>query len=128
MKPVALSVVALLLASQNAFSQVAAVGVAPAPPPNSLAVDGQYFDASVSGVRELVETYRDSDPDLYAKLTIKADKLAAMKTRAWVVGIGTAAVGLGAVVAGFALYKPTGGSQPPNTTPVLALKGHSARA
>jgi hypothetical protein len=87
--------------------------------PNSLAVSGQYYDASVSGVRSLVESYRYEDPALYRKLDEKAGELEAMRTRSWVIGLGSVAVGAGAIITGFALYKPP----PPDPPQMYAPDG-----
>lgn len=100
---------------------------APPPPPqgvvvpNSIAAGNQVYPASVSGVRDLVEAYRAEEPFLYKKLDKKVVELEEMRTRAWIVGVGTALVGIGMVVGGFMLYNPPppGSSEPPNTTPLL---------
>jgi hypothetical protein len=114
---VSVVIVSFALTSAESRADVLPVGV---PPPNSLSVGGQYYDASVSGVRQFVENFKDSDPDVYAKLSARADRLEAMKTRGWIVGITTAVVGIGFVVGGFALYKPNvPPGQTPNTTPIL---------
>ncbi len=88
-----------------------------ASPPNSMVLASQYFDASVGGVRDLVATYRDENPDLYNQLLPKVEDLEAMKTRAWVVGLSTA-VGVGLLVGGLALYKPPPAGTTPDFTPI----------
>ncbi len=123
----AVTSVAVLQASA-ARAQVPYVPPPPPPPvaavpamPHSFTVSGQYYDASLSGVREFVETYRTTDPQLYAQLDAKAADLEAMRTRGWIVGLTTAAVGIGTLVGGIALYKPPapGSTQTPDFTPVL---------
>jgi hypothetical protein len=93
--------------------------------PHSFTVSGQYYDASLSGVREFVDTYRTTDPQLYAQLDAKASDLEAMRTRGWIVGVTAAAVGVATLVGGFMLYKPppAGSTQTPDFTPLYVGAG-----
>jgi hypothetical protein len=131
MRPVLLLALAAASASflEGRAARAQAPYVPPPPPPpmaapvlpHSFTASGQYYDASLSGVRSFVETYRATDPQLYAQLDAKAADLEAMRTRGWIVGLTTAGIGLGMVVGGFLLYKPTpaGSGQTPDFTPIL---------
>jgi hypothetical protein len=89
-------------------------------PPNSLELSNQYFDASIDGIHQLVDTYRDDDPKLYRRLLRRVEDLEGMRTRAWAIGLSTAAVGVGLAVGGFALWQqqPSGLGKPRDLTPL----------
>jgi hypothetical protein len=116
-----------LLEARAARAQAPYIPPPPPPPvgvpalPHSFTASGQYYDASLSGVRSFVETYRTIDPQLYAQLDAKASDLEAMRTRGWIVGLTTAGIGAAMVVGGFLLYKPPayGSAQTPDFTPLL---------
>jgi hypothetical protein len=79
----------------------------PAPPsrtaaPGSFVIDGQYFDATLSGLRRYMESLRTRDPQLYSQLDPKLAQLESRQNTALVVlGLGIG-VGLASTIYAFA--------------------------
>jgi hypothetical protein len=65
--------------------------------PYTLVAGDQYFDASVSGIRDYLDSIRESDPEVFAAMKPKADSLALKRNFSWVFyGLSVAAIGVDA--------------------------------
>jgi len=73
--------------------------------PSSLSIRGEYFDASVDGLRGYLETIRSTDPDLYTKLDPKLSNLEWRRTAAVLVAVAAVGIGLGSMIYAFAARK-----------------------
>jgi hypothetical protein len=85
-------------ASPPAHAHVAVV-------PDHFAVGNQYYEASVSGLRNLVESIRIVQPDLYAELDPKVSALEARRNAAIGVLVAGIAAGGVSIIYGFAARK-----------------------
>ena len=70
------------------------------PPDEHFGVRGQYYDLSVGGLRDYVDTLR-GDPEMYRVLDEKVSGLESQRTWAWVVGAGSVVGGLTMMLVGF---------------------------
>ena len=65
--------------------------------PYTLIAGDQYFDASVSGIRDYLDAIRDSDPEVFAAMKPKADSLALKRNFSWAFyGLSLAVIGVDA--------------------------------
>lgn len=63
--------------------------------PSSLEVGGQYYDASIGGLRDYLESIRTTQPDLYANLDPEVSSLETRQTIAVLSMVGGGVIGLG---------------------------------
>ena len=70
--------------------------------PSSVSIRGQYFDATVGGLRGYLETIRLNDPELYARLAPRLSKLESRRATAVAVLVAGVGVGLFSTVYAFA--------------------------
>ncbi len=63
--------------------------------PYTIIAGDQYYDASVSGLRDYLDSIRESDPEIFAAMTPKANTLALRRNFSWVCyGLSLAALGV----------------------------------
>ena len=86
--------------------------------PNHLEIEGQVFDASVSGFRDYLETKRASDPHLFTELDPKVARLESQVAAGRTVAVVGLVVGL--VSTGYAIFGRKSCPQPAVTDPNFA--------
>ena len=91
-----LTVAALLLVTANAQARQYTTLA------SSLTIRGQYFDATVEGLRRYLETIRSNDPQLYAHLDPELSKLESRRNTALAVLLAGVGLGVVSTVYGFA--------------------------
>ena len=78
--------------------------VAPAPPPEHLAVGDQFYDATTDGMRDYLETIKLTSPQVYSELDLDLKSITSKQKTASIVM--WSSIGVGAVLAIVPLLKP----------------------